>query len=270
MIINDMKLELEKHMNKSDVIKIWYIKEYLQTIILKEIYEFPECKDILFYWWTATRFLFWLNRLSEDLDFASTWFDKFEELWEFLKKKLKDFWLIVDYKIQKFRLTLKFREILKKFGMKYWNSDDLYIKIEISEHTDFLENFEIKLYPIFKFNQSLVLKSFDETSLFSTKLNAVLYRKREKKWGEGRTISIKWRDFYDLFWYLQRWTKPNISCIEWINNMDDLKEKLINTVQSTNFDEVELDIKNFIENQNIIDFIKTNWKEYILEQIQSW
>lgn len=269
MIVNDIKIELEKYRDKPDVIKIWYIKEFLQTIILKEIYEFPECRDILFYGWTASRFLFWLNRLSEDLDFASGGFDKFEELWDFLQKKLKNYWLVVDYKIQKFRLTLKFRELLKSFNMQYGNSNDLYIKIEISEHTEFLKNFEVKIYPIFKHNQSLILKSFDEASLFGTKLNAVLYRKREKKrWDVG--ISIKWRDFYDLFWYLQRWTKPNISCIEWIKNFDDLKEKLIETVKNTDFDEVEQDIRNFIEEQNVIDFIKTNWKSYILEQIEKW
>lgn len=267
MIVDDIKIELENYRDKPDIIKIWYIKEYLQTIILKEIYEFPECRDVLFYWWTASRFLFWLNRLSEDLDFASAWFDKFEELWQFLQKKLKNYWLIVDYKIQKFRLTLKFRNLLQKFDIQYKNSKDLYIKIEISEHTEFLKNFEIKIYPIFKHNQSLILKSFDESSLFSTKLNAVLYRKRERKW-EKINVSVKWRDFYDLFRYLQRWTKPNLSCIEWIENINDLKEKLSIVVENTNFNEVESDIKNFVENQDVVNFIKTNWKAYILEKIK--
>ena len=48
MIIDEMKIEIEKYKEKADVLKIWYIKEYLQTIILKEIYEFPDCKNILF------------------------------------------------------------------------------------------------------------------------------------------------------------------------------------------------------------------------------
>ena len=76
MIVDDIRIELENYRDKPDIIKIWYIKEYLQTIILKEIYEFPECRDILFYWWTASRFLFWLNRLSEDLDFARAHFGR--------------------------------------------------------------------------------------------------------------------------------------------------------------------------------------------------
>lgn len=268
MIIDEMKIEIEKHKEKADVLKIWYIKEYLQTIILKEIYEFPDCKNILFYGWTSLRFLFWLNRLSEDLDFASDGFSNFEGLWEFLQSKLKNYWLDIDYKIQKFRLTLKFRNLLETFGIKYNNSNDLYIKIEISDHTEHLDNYKIKLYPIFKYNQSLVLKSFDEETLFSTKLNAVLYRKREKKW-DNESLSVKWRDFYDLFRYLQRWTKPNIQCIEWINSLEELKEKLVDIVGKTDFNQVELDIKNFVEDQNIISFIKTNGKEYILQQLKN-
>ena len=269
MIVDEIKLELEKYSNKADVLRIWYIKEYLQTIILKEIYEFPDCKDNLFYWWTSLRFLFWLNRLSEDLDFLNPNFNNFEGLWEFLQHRLKNYWLVIDYKIQKFRLTLKFRNLLSEFNIKYGNSNDLYIKVEISANDSPLEKFTVKLYPIFKHNQSLVLKSFDEHSLFATKLNAVLYRKREKKW-ENTFLSVKWRDFYDLFWYLQRWTKPNINCIQWIQDINELKEKLIEIVKNTDFTQVELDIRNFVEDQNIIDFIKTNWKEYILEQLNNW
>ncbi|MDR0772629.1 MAG: hypothetical protein LBF15_06650 [Candidatus Peribacteria bacterium] len=57
----------------------------------------------------------------------------------------------------------------------------MYIKIEVSNNIDFCKKYETKLYPIFKFNESLVLKSFDKSTLFSTKLNAVLGRTWEKK-----------------------------------------------------------------------------------------
>ena len=40
--------------------------------------------------------------------------------------------------------------------------------------------------------------------------------------------------------------------------MEDLKENLITIVKNTDFNLVELDIKNFIEDQNIIEFIRTN------------
>lgn len=87
MIIENIKIELEKHREKQDIIKIWYIKEYLQTLILKQIYELDISKDLVFYWWTSLRFLFWLNRLSEDLDFIWIDFTSFEELANHLIKK---------------------------------------------------------------------------------------------------------------------------------------------------------------------------------------
>lgn len=267
MIIEDIRNELEKHKDKADIIKIWYIKEFLQIIILKQIYEIKECKNLIFYGWTALRIIWGLNRLSEDLDFI---WQGFTEL-DFLGKNLQKFFqkdnLVINYKIQKFRIILNFKNFLNNFGIQYWSSKDLYIKIEISEHIDFCKKFEFKLYPIFKFNQSLVLKSFNKSTLFSSKINAVLYRNREKQIGEN-TISVKWRDIYDLFWYLSNWFSPNINCIIWVDNLDDLKKKLINTIEKVNFKEVILDIENFIEDKSIFDFIVNNGKKYIIEKIK--
>lgn len=267
MIIDEIKLELKKHKDKENIFKIGYIKEFLQTIILKEIYELSECRDIIFYGWTAIRFLLWLNRLSEDLDFVWKWFTAFDFVWKRLQERFEKYWITTDYKIQKFRITLKFRNFLNHFGLQYWNSKDLYIKIEISDHIDFCKNFEIRIYPIFKYNQSLVIKSFDESTLFATKLNAVLYRQRAKN-KNSTDIKVKWRDFYDLFRYLQKNIIPNVACIRDVENMQDLKDKLSNVLENTNFKEVIQDIENFVEDDNMLEFIQNHWKSYILEQIK--
>ncbi len=269
MVIEEIKNELKKHKEKEDIFKVGYIKEFLQTIIIKEIYELWEAKNLIFYWWTAIRFLFNLNRLSEDLDFVWKWFNDFELLWEHLQKKLEKYNLIVDYKLQKFRITLKFRNLLDQFNLQYWNSKDLYIKIEISDHIGFCKNFETKIYPIFKYNQSLVIKSFDQSTLFSTKLNAVLYR----QWAKNKNttnIKVKGRDFYDLFRYLQKNIQPNIDCIKDVENIKDLKEKLVEVVKNIDFKDMVQDIENFVEDDNMIEFIENHWKEYILEKIEEW
>lgn len=267
MIIENIKLELKKHKNKSDIIKIWYIKEYLQTIILGRIYELEECKDLLFYGWTSLRFLFNLNRLSEDLDFLWNWFNDFEFLWN----KLQDFFvknsIKINYKIQKFRIILNFKEFLANFWMMYSNSKDLYIKIEISDNFSFCNKFEIKVYPIFKFNQSLIIKSLDKSSLFSTKLNAVLYRTWEKQIWENK-IGVKGRDIYDLFWYLSNNFTPNLECIIWVKTKEELKLKLKEIIEKINFKEVIVDIENFLEDKNLLNFIENNWRIYILEKIE--
>jgi predicted nucleotidyltransferase component of viral defense system len=241
----------------------------LQIIILKQIYEYKDSKELIFYGWTALRFLFNLNRLSEDLDFVSKDFNNFEELGKHLQKYFKWENIELDYKIQKFRLILKFKNLLSKFSITYWNSLDLYIKIEISDNIDFCEKYEVKIYSIFKFNESLVLKSFDKSTLFSTKLNAILYRNWQKKvWNE--TISVKWRDIYDLFWYLSNNFSPNLACINWVKDINDLKDKLYSIINKINFKEVILDIEIFLEDKQILNFLKNDGKKWILEKIKEW
>lgn len=270
MIIDIIQNVIEEHSNSTDEIKIWYIKEFLQSEVLDFIYRDRKYKNLTFYGWTAMRFLLWLNRLSEDLDFIWVGFNDFE----WLGRDLKAFFaeqknLEVDYKIQKFRVTLKFRNLLENFNLKFQNSRDLYLKIEISDHFDFCAEYKRKIYPVVYNNKSILMSSLDESTLFSTKLNAVLYRQRAKR-NQNENISVKWRDFYDLFRYLQRKIQPNITCIQWIHDIETLKSRLLEIVTKTNFKEVILDIEPFVEDTNLLEFIENNGKEYILEQIEKW
>lgn len=267
MIIENIKEGLEKYKDKEDIIKIGYIKEYLQILILKQIYEIEECKNLIFYGWTALRFLFGLNRLSEDLDFIGKGFTDFELIWKSLQKFFQKDNLMVNYKIQKFRTILNFKDFLHNFNIRYWNSKDLYIKIEISDHIDFCKNLETKLYPVFKFNQSLVLRSLDKSTLFSSKINTVLYRNWKKHFWEHQ-INVKWRDIYDLFRYLSNWFKPNIDCIISVSDMDELKEKLIEIIKNIDFSHVKKDLEWFIEDTTLLDFMKDHGKNYLLEKVK--
>lgn len=269
MILDDIKLILNPHKDKNIVFKIWYIKEYLQTIVLKEIYEIPECKDLIFYGGTSLRFIFDLNRLSEDLDFIWKWFSDFELVAQKLQEVFLKYGITVNYKIQKFRITLNFKQLLDHFDLLYRNSKDLYIKIEISDDPEFCPHFDKKIYPVFKHNKGLVLQSMDISTLFASKLNAVLYRKREKQLGKDM-VHVKWRDIYDLFWYLQKNVHPNIECIKNIKSFEELKEDLKKIIHATNFDEVILDLKNFLEDTTMLDFIKEHWKNYLIEKIEEW
>lgn len=269
MILDDIKLILNPHKDKNIVFKIWYIKEYLQTIVLKEIYEIPECKDLIFYGGTSLRFIFDLNRLSEDLDFIWKWFSDFELVAQKLQEVFLKYGITVNYKIQKFRITLNFKQLLDHFDLLYRNSKDLYIKIEISDDPEFCPHFDKKIYPVFKHNKGLVLQSMDISTLFASKLNAVLYRKREKQLGKDM-VHVKCRDFYDLFRYLQKNIQPNIDCIKNVKSIQDLKEKLKQIIENTNFKEVIQDIENFVEDDNMIKFIENHGKEYIFEKINEW
>ena len=268
MIIEILKKILIEKESLPSSFHVLYLKEALQSEILSFIYSHKEYKDLLFYWWTSMRFILWLNRLSEDLDFVYPWIFVYEKLSDDLKNYFSWLWLHVDSKIQKFRITLKFRNLLDLFWLKYQNSSDLYLKIEISDHLWFCKNFTSKLYPINHLYKSFLVRSFDESTLFSTKLNAVLYRKWEKmtpRW----LLYIKWRDFYDLMWYLQKWIQPNINCIQDIETIDELKTKLTQVIESTDFTQVVADIRWLIEDTSMVEFMEEGGKQYILDKIRT-
>jgi hypothetical protein len=267
MILDEMKRALEQHKGKEDIFKIGYIKEFLQARVLRQIYEFPESKSLYFYGGTAIGFLLGLNRLSEDLDFVSTQVVDFERLGTFLTNFFTKETLEVKCKIQKFGLTLKFKNLLSHFQMQYQHANDLYLKIEISDHLSFCKHFETKIYQIFKFNTSLVLQSFDPSTLFSTKLNTVLYRHWERRIGD-QVLTMKGRNIYDLFRYVSNGYKPNLNCIQDISNVEDLKKKLIVTVEATDFKVVVEEVAHFMEDKQLLSFFETNGKSYLIEQIQ--
>jgi hypothetical protein len=125
----------------------------------------------------------------------------------------------------------------------------------------------MKLYPVFLYNKSMVIRSLDESTLFATKLNAVLYRQRAKR-NNDTNISVKGRDFYDLFRYVSHKITPNIACVQNIIDMKDLKKKLIIVIENTDFSHVVRDIDPFLEDKQLLSFLQTNGKQYLIEQIQ--
>lgn len=249
----------------SDMIRIWYIKEVLQAEVIDFLYR-GTYKELLFYGGTAMRFLLGLNRLSEDLDFIGKGFDNFEQLWKDLQDHFLSKGIAIDYKVQKFRITLKFRNFLSQFELSFGASQDLYLKVEISDHFDFCTWYKSKYYPVLYHGKSMIIKSLDEATLCATKINAVLYRQWEKK-TPNLALSVKWRDFYDLFWYFQKDIIPNIDCVEGVDSMTALSQKLTTIIQSTSFDDVAKDIRPFVEDATMVEFIQHHGQQYLLEQV---
>ena len=267
MMIEDLKATLIEHSSQPEAIQIGYLKEHLQAEVLNYLYSHSDYSDLIFYGGTSMRFLLGLDRLSEDLDFVKPWIFEYQKLADDLTLYFQRNGLEIDTKIQKFRTTLKFRNLLQYFWIKYQNSDDLYLKIEISDHFSFCKSFKSQIYPIDYKNKSMFIQSLEPSTLFATKLNAVLYRKREKQTPNG-TLYVKGRDFYDLFRYLKKGILPNTDCIQDIADLEDLKIKLTNVVNNVDFNLVYADLIGFLENTSALNFMKTNGKSYILEQIK--
>jgi hypothetical protein len=140
-------------------------------------------------------------------------------------------------------------------------SDLLFLKVEIFSRADFLKNHKLEVIPLFKFNQSILVKTLDLPTLMATKIRAVFHRKWEKTDKSGKTlIKAKGRDYFDLMWYLQKGVKPNLDSIENIKNKEDLKEKLAQIVEKVDSKSIQLDLEPFIDNPVFVRDLSKNIK----------
>ncbi len=166
---------------------------------------------------------------------------------------------------QKFRIYLKF-PILHQIKLAKKNESDLlFLKIEIFKKFDFCSSFEIIPVPVFKFNKSILIKTFDLPTLMATKLQAILYRKWEKTDKKGKIlVKVKGRDYFDLMWYLEKEIKPNLKCIENIKTEKELKGKLLKIIKNLDENSIRLDLENFIENKVFVKNLSKNLKDILM------
>ncbi len=265
---------IEENRDKPDFYIRNLLKEYLQILILHYIYSSEKYKELFFYGGTCLAHCYDLPRLSEDLDFVDV---KKEVDINHLAKDVrlfleKEAGLFPSTKVQKFRIYFKF-PLLKELGLAKdkAESDYLFVKVEIFSEFDFCDEFEKEFKPIFKFNHSIIVKTFDLPTLMSTKIRAVLYRKWEKTSKKGEALTkVKGRDFFDLMWFLQKKVEPNFRCIGKIDNKEDLKTELLKRIERLDGSSVSLDLKNFVANSHFADDLGSNIKEILKKEIERW
>lgn len=277
MLIKALKkfIEEKKEASWPDFVIKNAIKEYLQFPVLNFIYSQEEYQDFTFIGGSALRIVYNLPRLSEDLDFNLTpeAYEKLdlELLGERLEKYFQDKFLIkISFRVQgKQRLYLKF-PILKELGLisEQSGSDFLYVKIEPSVD-DFI-NPEYDVFPISGFGFNFIIKTYTLKFLMTGKIGAIL----ERNWfkGEDNEVDIKGRDYYDLFWYLEKniWPDyPNLSKKFNIDNNEDLKvalEKRINDKVTEK--KLFYDLANFFPEQEFISNFCKDYKKIINKYLE--
>jgi predicted nucleotidyltransferase component of viral defense system len=247
-------------------------KEYLQVVVLDFIYSSKNYGHLIFYGGSCLKHCYGLPRLSEDLDFVDL------EKKVDLKKLANDlevyFKKNTDIEVravpQKFRVYLKF-PILRELGLANASESDLlFLKVEVFGGFGFCKNFKTEIAPLFKYNRSILIKTFDLSTLMATKIRAVFSRKWEKTGENGRVLaSVKGRDYFDLMWYLEKKIKPNFACIEGVKSAADLKNKLTETIQKIDERSVLLDLEPLIEDKNFLDNLSKNLKEILKNQINA-
>lgn len=240
------------------------LKEYLQILVLDFLYSHSRYSQLVFYGGSCLAHCFGLPRLSEDLDFVDL---KKEVEVSRLAKDLAIYFqkntdLNLKTAVQKLRIYLKF-PLLYELGLakKPEESNWLFLKIEIFKEFDFCQAYETEIIPLFKFNKSILIKTFDLSTLMATKIRAIFYRKWQRIDKKGRVlVRVKGRDYFDLLWYWQKGIVPNLNCLEEISSKKDLKEKLLAIVEKIDFQSIRLDLEPLVENQNFVKNLSRNMK----------
>lgn len=267
-----LKDQLSRSQTKNYVFQRNLLKEYLQVVVLDYLYAHPTYSQLVFYGGSCLAHCYNLPRLSENLAFVDL--GKRIEM-AVLAKDLKNHLeektdLRPQVRRQKFRLYLKF-PILKKLGLAGpGESDLLFLKIEVYSQFDFCRQFKIETVPIFKFNQPILVKTFDQPTLMATKIMAVLHRRWEKTDKTGKIlIRVKGRDYFDLWWYLNQGIKPNIDCIQGIKDQTDLRDQLLAAVKNLDAQSVRLDLEPLIADTRFVNQLGREIKAMLTREIST-
>lgn len=225
------------------------IREYLQVLILKAIYQSKYGKALSFVGGTCLRICYNLKRYSEDLDFT---YDRkisaysFKELNEIITGFLKYTDFEVDLHVQEEKTVqksfIRISKILHFFGLSPLKSQKLHVKLEIDTNPVRVTNKEIETFFVTKFDENFpILKHTDDT-LFAGKICAALNR-----------VYTKGRDFYDLMWYLNRRTKINFRYLNEAFMQAGLKQRFKDESEVINKLKVRIeavDVKDVLKDVN--------------------
>lgn len=238
------------------------IREYLQVLVLKAIYQSKYGKMLSFIGGTCLRICYNLRRYSEYLDFA---LDKktpeysFKELNEIIAGFLKHTDFEVDLNIQEEKTVqksfIRIGKILHFFSLSPLKSQKLHIKLEIDTNPVHVTNKEIETFFVTKFDENFpILKHTDDT-LFAGKICAALNR-----------AYTKGRDFYDLVWYLNRRTKINFHYLnkaltqagfsQQFKDENGVISKLNEKIRSVDAKDIFKDVNRFLEDSSEEKWVK--------------
>lgn len=185
------------------------LREYLQHVILRVLFEQKELPNLVFHGGTALRIIHGLGRFSEDLDFH---LNVSNENYNFLQliSKLRTNLSLQGYSVsdspvkeKTVRSTfLKFEGLLFECGLTANEDEKLTIKLEIDANPPPGWTVERKLVNV---HMPFSLVFHDVPSFLSGKLHAILQRPYTKG-----------RDFYDIIFLLSRWegAQPNIPYLQ--------------------------------------------------------
>lgn len=252
--------------------KLNYLREYLQHLILREMFELNWLSELVFHGGTALRILHGLDRFSEDLDFH---LNRPEESYS-IGEKLDE--LGRGLELNGYEVEVRPSSEGNVVNPMFKFAGGLLYEAGISPHEDQKLNIkiEIDINPPLGFgtDESLIndyfpvaLNHHDRASFIAGKCHAILQR----DWAKGR-------DFFDLLFYLNRWgeIEPNF---EYLNNAlkqtgykkseitpENWRKRLLERVHEVSWSTVEEDVKPFLlnpEDQNLFS------KDFLVKELRN-
>ncbi|MFH1201403.1 MAG: nucleotidyl transferase AbiEii/AbiGii toxin family protein [Candidatus Omnitrophota bacterium] len=249
-MIEVIKQQFVENMSTGE--KINRVREFLQTLVLKIIYDKDYFNNLAFVGGTALRFLYSLRRFSEDLDFSLVNKEgyNFRKINAEVIEGFGSFGFEIESRPKDEKnvhsAMLRFKGLLKALGLSDMDEQKLSVKLEIDTNPPKGWNVQTSVV-----NKTYLLNivHFDLSSSFATKLHACFYRK-----------FVKGRDFYDLIWYLGKKIVPNFVLL---NNaiaqtqgknpgidVDNFKEFILENLKKIDFDKAKADVERFLEDKN--------------------
>jgi len=250
-------IQLRIDNTKSREENVHQVREFLQLLILKIINELNYFQYIAFVGGTCLRFLYQLQRFSEDLDFSLTQNKgyRFDRLIQSIEFHLKKFGFNIEIKLKDHKIVqsayFKFIDLLQQYEISRAKDERLSIRLEIDSNppggwkTEMSIINDFYIFPIWH---------FDLPSLFATKIHACFYRKFKKG-----------RDFYDLVWYLSKKVTPNLTVLnhairqtEHENleiNSDNFIDYLRKNLEKLDYQYLQKDVEPFLVNKSEVNLI---------------
>jgi len=215
------------------------LREYLQYKIMESIYDSPLGQKLVLMGGTAIHIIHGNARFSEDLDFDNRGLNKseFQALISTVATSLKRNGYTTESRTvtrTAFRSYLKFPGILFSLNISRHRNEKLSIQIDTEPQ---MFNYEPEKFMLNKFDVFQRISVVPPDILLAQKLACIFLRPRSMG-----------RDFFDAVFLLGK-TEPNMDYLRekvGIEDIGDLRERLITTYQNIDIDKLARDLEPFL------------------------
>lgn len=256
------------------------LKEAVQDLMLRFVYNDPEYKKLIFTGGTCLRKLYGLPRLSEDLDFDSILPFDLESFSADVKKyfaeKLQ--YPSVETKISNQQKTAFFKfPVLTEIGFAASRSDSSILMIRCDISPAPVGHISFGINSLSTSDAVFFVRAYTLEMLFANKLLAFLGRDFFK--GKEQTVSFKGRDVFDLVWFLARSAKTGYEFQpDWermfaelqVSTKKEVCDLLIEKVKMVDPKGVRDDLLPFVESSQSAQDVADHFREDCIEKLKKF